>query len=541
MKHVWSLLLLLFLCFPSLAQPPEIAWSVNVGVVMESVRPIEREGVICAGSGQLVRLDDDGNILWTHDLALSRSLDMEVCMDGGFIIGGSAMGGDNAGRIIKTDRFGEEEWRYDYDGLWGEWFYEVTQNANGSITALVNGENSAQYVFRPDGTLITSYSTNNHYIKSYQNCNIVFNYYRNDYYGVYYDDIWKTSFYGNSWTHSFSFSNDSRCYSAIQTSNYHIILAVRYDSEQQLVVFNPWGQVLREHPITDFPGTIFWMHETADHKLVLAGSRSYPTPATMYMMKIDQNYEVEWSTNHVFQAGTTIVADFCATSDGGYVFTNGTSILKYSPELTVNISPETNVVPSSGGTIVYDVTLNSRLNDEETLDLWLRVYGQHRRAHVSHLGEMTIEPGTVETYTDSVLIPASLLDGEYFCRFHAGSFEPKIVMGSNRFAFTKGGSGVASDDQLEVKVDLPRVMSVESYPNPFNAMTTVLVDLARQTDLRAEVVNVMGQRVAVLAAGRFEAGEYRFEFDGTGLSSGIYLVNVQAGRERIQQKVMLLR
>ncbi len=80
------------------------------------------------------------------------------------------------------------------------------------------------------------------------------------------------------------------------------------------------------------------------------------------------------------------------------------------------------------------------------------------------------------------------------------------------------------------------------YPNPFNPSTTVVVGLPRASELRLEVFNLMGRRVALLHAGPVSEGYHRFAFDGSGLGSGLYFVRAHVpGELDAMRKLLLVR
>ena len=128
------------------------------------------------------------------------------------------------------------------------------------------------------------------------------------------------------------------------------------------------------------------------------------------------------------------------------------------------------------------------------------------------------------------------------------------------FDFRDGGSGDASgnftwyfddlnvnqqalptsaDDQL---LDVPVAYELrQNYPNPFNPTTQIQFDIPEQSEVTLEVFNVMGQRVAVLAGGSYQAGQHTVEFDATNLASGIYIYRLQAGSFDQTQKMMLVK
>jgi len=81
----------------------------------------------------------------------------------------------------------------------------------------------------------------------------------------------------------------------------------------------------------------------------------------------------------------------------------------------------------------------------------------------------------------------------------------------------------------------------EAYPNPFNPVTTLPITLARDQRVEAIVFNVLGQQVKTLLDGWLAAGTHNLRFDGQGLSSGMYLVQVKAEDGVRTRKVMLLQ
>jgi cytochrome c peroxidase len=78
-------------------------------------------------------------------------------------------------------------------------------------------------------------------------------------------------------------------------------------------------------------------------------------------------------------------------------------------------------------------------------------------------------------------------------------------------------------------------------PNPFNPATHFAYTLTEAADVRLEVYNVLGQKVATLANGRHAPGTYQAEFSATNLPSGIYLLLLQNGREKVTAKVTLIK
>ena len=81
---------------------------------------------------------------------------------------------------------------------------------------------------------------------------------------------------------------------------------------------------------------------------------------------------------------------------------------------------------------------------------------------------------------------------------------------------------------------LPEVFVLQgNYPNPFNPMTTIRVDLPERAEVSVAVYDLLGREVMIVPARVLEAGASRsVEVDGTRLASGTYLYRLQARMEQ---------
>jgi hypothetical protein len=69
----------------------------------------------------------------------------------------------------------------------------------------------------------------------------------------------------------------------------------------------------------------------------------------------------------------------------------------------------------------------------------------------------------------------------------------------------------------------------EAYPNPFNPVTHIRYGLPTSSTGRIEIYDMLGRKVSTLVDGNKAAGYHIAAFDGSNLSSGIYLYRLQAG------------
>jgi hypothetical protein len=86
----------------------------------------------------------------------------------------------------------------------------------------------------------------------------------------------------------------------------------------------------------------------------------------------------------------------------------------------------------------------------------------------------------------------------------------------------------------------------QNVPNPFNSSTQIRYELPEAGQVRLEVFNILGQKVAVLVDEPKSAGSYAIQWDGRDdygqvLGSGVYLYRLQTENTRLTHKMVLLR
>ena len=80
------------------------------------------------------------------------------------------------------------------------------------------------------------------------------------------------------------------------------------------------------------------------------------------------------------------------------------------------------------------------------------------------------------------------------------------------------------------------------FPNPGRGRVTVPVELPADGPLWAEVVDVRGRRVAVLADGAdTDAGYPELRWDASAAAPGVYVVRVRSGGAAAAARAVILR
>ena len=116
------------------------------------------------------------------------------------------------------------------------------------------------------------------------------------------------------------------------------------------------------------------------------------------------------------------------------------------------------------------------------------------------------------------------------------------------FADAFGSDGRAKLFALaEELIGLPRAVSLaQNYPNPFNSATTIDYALQSASGVVLEVYDLSGQRVLKLVDHFHDEGRYTVSWDGLDtegkpLSSGVYLMRLQALNRVETRKMMLMK
>lgn len=84
-------------------------------------------------------------------------------------------------------------------------------------------------------------------------------------------------------------------------------------------------------------------------------------------------------------------------------------------------------------------------------------------------------------------------------------------------------------------------LSVQVSPNPVVMTATVRFELPVSGEMRLDMFDASGRRIAQIASGYQEAGLHSFEWDAGRYPSGIYLVRLQVGSSVATRKVLLQR
>ena len=81
----------------------------------------------------------------------------------------------------------------------------------------------------------------------------------------------------------------------------------------------------------------------------------------------------------------------------------------------------------------------------------------------------------------------------------------------------------------------------QNYPNPFNPTTTIEFYLQNPGYTTLAIYDMLGQKIATLAAENLNSGRHLYQWDASGMASGIYYYRLTAGNFTAVKKALLLR
>jgi len=81
----------------------------------------------------------------------------------------------------------------------------------------------------------------------------------------------------------------------------------------------------------------------------------------------------------------------------------------------------------------------------------------------------------------------------------------------------------------------------QNYPNPFNPWTTIKYDIPNDGFVTIKIYDMLGREIAELVSENEKAGFHTILFNGSNLSSGMYLYRIQTGSYSQTNKMVLIK
>lgn len=86
---------------------------------------------------------------------------------------------------------------------------------------------------------------------------------------------------------------------------------------------------------------------------------------------------------------------------------------------------------------------------------------------------------------------------------------------------------------------IPESFALEqNYPNPFNATTTIQFSIPQSGHVILTLLNILGEELTTLLNESLNAGTYKFTWDASNFSSGVYFYRLQVKLKNSKSNVI---
>lgn len=227
------------------------------------------------------------------------------------------------------------------------------------------------------------------------------------------------------------------------------------------------------------------------------------------------------------------------------------------PSLSVTVTPTGSVnIPSSGGSIPYDLTVHNNTGSTVYFDGWSefeQVGGSYTQL-VIFRPDIWVPGGNTIARSAVLTVSGTVPDGTYDYFLRAGDYYAPTIIDEDSFQFFKyGGDGSApwiaetfdtgwGQEGVQLEWAIPDHFQVTgAYPNPFNPETTIEFDLPEASHVALSIYDLQGRLVAEVVDGTMDAGHYGVTWNAAEYSSGTYIYRLSSDAGEANGKLVLLK
>ena len=193
----------------------------------------------------------------------------------------------------------------------------------------------------------------------------------------------------------------------------------------------------------------------------------------------------------------------------------------------IEVNPDT--LPANGisqGTITIHPKNNSDTLLASGLQIALSNTGAGALSNVIDLGD--------GSYQATITAPVTV---------GTDTISAKVISGTDTVAIFWNAiaiydSPVSADEQ---SISLTEFHLYQNFPQPFNPSTKIKYQIPNVSFVSLKVFDALGKEVALLVSEEQSAGIHEVEFNGSGLTSGIYFYELKAGAYSDTKKMSLIK
>ncbi|MEZ4822731.1 MAG: T9SS type A sorting domain-containing protein [Ignavibacteria bacterium] len=123
---------------------------------------------------------------------------------------------------------------------------------------------------------------------------------------------------------------------------------------------------------------------------------------------------------------------------------------------------------------------------------------------------------------------------------YAGTFAPNQPPGPSDIQSMRLDFSLWTANSENIKI--PEGISLkQNSPNPFNLCHDLEFKISKTEFVSLKVYDVSGREVKTIVNKELNAGNYKYSFDASGLTSGIYFYTLKTNGSNITKRMLLLK
>ncbi len=227
--------------------------------------------------------------------------------------------------------------------------------------------------------------------------------------------------------------------------------------------------------------------------------------------------------------------------------------------LKVTLVPENPpvTIPAAGGDFIYNLAIENTTTEDILADVGIQaVMPDGLLYNIAYKSDVNFPAGeTVIRTMLSQTVPAGAPEGTYTYSVKVGQLG-SAVLGAGDFPVVKLGPAKGPDTgwifagwDMDSALNNPPVKVVlgDAYPNPFNPVTSIRIDLAEPTVINLRIFDLRGQLIRSLVSDRnLAAGTHtqiwRGDDDrGQTVGAGVYFYRLEAGNFQATKRITMIK
>jgi hypothetical protein len=190
--------------------------------------------------------------------------------------------------------------------------------------------------------------------------------------------------------------------------------------------------------------------------------------------------------------------------------------------------------------IIYEVLSGNHQLVADNSFLWVfpRYYIQVFRYQLTDSDSyakmvFAVPPSSIPVYTFKFCTDTGLTHASYFFASNTLDYFLDAPLTSSKL------TDVSAPARADTRIVTPFLFP--NYPNPFNSSTVISFQLPSSSHTTIKIFNILGQEISTILDGFFPEGRNQIYWKASNLASGLYFIQLNAGRSFSTNKCIIIR